>query len=62
MNVQADTPPIERRFKMSDGVELAADAWGDEQWPAAILLHGGGQTRHAWKRTAAARSARATTR
>ena len=53
MNVQADTPPIERRFKMSDGVELAADAWGDEQRPAAILLHGGGQTRHAWKRTAA---------
>jgi pimeloyl-ACP methyl ester carboxylesterase len=53
MNVLVDAPPMERRFTMSDGVELAADAWGDEQRPAAILLHGGGQTRHAWKRTAA---------
>lgn len=40
------------RFRMSDGVELAADAWGAEDGPPAILLHGGGQTRHAWKRTA----------
>ena len=53
MNVQADALPVERRFPMSDGVELVGDAWGDEAWPPAILLHGGGQTRHAWKRTAA---------
>jgi len=38
---------------MSDGVELAADTWGDPERPSALLLHGGGQTRHAWKRTAA---------
>jgi pimeloyl-ACP methyl ester carboxylesterase len=43
----------ERRFVMDDGTVLAADAWGDSAAPAAILLHGGGQTRHAWKRTAA---------
>ena len=45
--------PIERRFRMTDGIELVADAWGDPARPPAILLHGGGQTRHAWKRTAA---------
>jgi pimeloyl-ACP methyl ester carboxylesterase len=45
--------PIERRFRMADGVELVADAWGDPARPPVILLHGGGQTRHAWKRTAA---------
>ncbi|HKU99338.1 MAG TPA: alpha/beta hydrolase [Vineibacter sp.] len=41
-----------RRFRMSDGVELVADVWGTPNRPPAILLHGGGQTRHAWKRTA----------
>ncbi len=40
------------RFRMEDGVELVADAWGAPDHPPAILLHGGGQTRHAWKRTA----------
>lgn len=42
-----------RTFRMDDGVDLAADAWGDPSRPTAVLLHGGGQTRHAWKRTAA---------
>jgi non-heme chloroperoxidase len=27
---------------------LAADDWGDRLAPPVILLHGGGQTRHAW--------------
>ena len=30
------------------GVRLAADAWGDPDGPLVLLLHGGGQTRHAW--------------
>lgn len=30
------------------GVALAADAWGDPGAPPVVLLHGGGQTRHAW--------------
>ena len=33
----------------SHGVRLAGDAWGDSSRPLVILLHGGGQTRHAWK-------------
>jgi pimeloyl-ACP methyl ester carboxylesterase len=44
--------PTERRFRTEDGIELVADAWGDPAGPPAILMHGGGQTRHAWKRTA----------
>ncbi|HEV7733159.1 MAG TPA: alpha/beta hydrolase [Candidatus Binatia bacterium] len=36
---------------------LVGDAWGDPAAPAVILLHGGGQTRHAWGGTAAALAA-----
>jgi len=35
-----------------DGVELAADIFGPERGAPVLLLHGGGQTRHAWRRTA----------
>ena len=31
-----------------DGVTLAATAYGDPADPPVVLLHGGGQTRHAW--------------
>lgn len=30
------------------GLELAADLYGDETDPPVLMLHGGGQTRHAW--------------
>lgn len=40
-----------RTFAGADGVVLAADVWGEATWPTAVLLHGGGQTRHAWSRT-----------
>ncbi|EMF01522.1 alpha/beta hydrolase [Streptomyces mobaraensis NBRC 13819 = DSM 40847] len=30
------------------GVPLAADVWGEASAPPVVLLHGGGQTRHAW--------------
>ena len=36
------------------GLVLRADAWGDEQSPPVVLIHGGGQTRHSWGGTAAA--------
>jgi pimeloyl-ACP methyl ester carboxylesterase len=34
-----------------DGNKLAADVAGDPENPLAILLHGGGQTRHSWGTT-----------
>ena len=34
------------------GVVLAGEAYGDEADPPVILLHGGGQTRHAWRTSA----------
>lgn len=39
-------------FKGFEGLDLVGDARGDpEGWPI-LFLHGGGQTRHAWGRTA----------
>jgi pimeloyl-ACP methyl ester carboxylesterase len=37
----------------ADGLELAADVEGEPDAPPVMLLHGGGQTRHAWGTTAA---------
>lgn len=45
-------------FRMADGVVLRGDAYGPENGRAAILLHGGGQTRHAWGGAATALAAR----
>ncbi len=40
------------RFTGFEGVSLTADVWGgDDAWPV-LLMHGGGQTRHAWGSTA----------
>jgi pimeloyl-ACP methyl ester carboxylesterase len=50
--MRGKSPFRQLRFRTADDVELVGDAWGDPARPAAILLHGGGQTRHAWKRTA----------
>jgi pimeloyl-ACP methyl ester carboxylesterase len=36
------------RLAGAGGLTLAADAWGDEDAPPLVLLHGGGQTRGAW--------------
>ncbi|WP_020666003.1 alpha/beta fold hydrolase [Amycolatopsis nigrescens] len=45
----AGAPP--RRFLGHDGILLTADVWGEASSPPLLLLHGGGQTRHAWDRT-----------
>ena len=52
------TPPKPRHvepatavFIAAAGNKLVADVYG-ESGPAVLLLHGGGQTRHAWRRTA----------
>jgi pimeloyl-ACP methyl ester carboxylesterase len=31
------------------GVSIAGDSWGDPKGRLVVLMHGGGQTRHAWK-------------
>lgn len=48
------TAPAPRRIELPgrDGLVLAGDAWGDPAAPPVLLLHGGGQTRHAWGGTA----------
>jgi pimeloyl-ACP methyl ester carboxylesterase len=45
--------PRSETFIGAEGNKLAADVYGDKGH-AVLLLHGGGQTRHAWRNTAAA--------
>ncbi len=40
----------ETRFKTASGLTLTADVGGPETGQPVILLHGGGQTRHSWRR------------
>ena len=35
-------------FKGHGDIKIAADVWGSDNEELVILLHGGGQTRHAW--------------
>jgi pimeloyl-ACP methyl ester carboxylesterase len=46
-----------REFTASDGLVLAASAFGEPSGAPVLLLHGGGQTRHAWDATARALAA-----
>jgi len=43
---------VVRRFPGPAGTELVANAHGPVGAPTVLLLHGGGQTRHAWGATA----------
>lgn len=45
----AGTPDPQHYWTGVDGVQLAGDTWGPIDGPLVMLLHGGGQTRHAWK-------------
>jgi len=47
----------ELRYGVGSGMLLAADAWGGPDGPPVLLLHGGGQTRHAWGKTGEALAA-----
>ena len=39
------------KFKLKSGLDIAASSWGRESDPLVVLMHGGGQTRHAWGKT-----------
>ncbi len=39
-------------FKGQENLKIAGDIWGEKNEQLVILLHGGGQTRHAWGNTA----------
>lgn len=43
-------PLLTHRWPGADGNTMVADVWGAGD-PSVVLLHGGGQTRHAWGRT-----------
>ncbi|AEF88707.1 alpha/beta hydrolase fold protein [Delftia sp. Cs1-4] len=45
------TPQPMHHWEGAHGMRLAGDTWGDPSGPLVVLQHGGGQTRHAWKRT-----------
>lgn len=45
------TPPPLHGWTTAEGLQIAADAWGPADGPQVLLLHGGGQTRHAWRST-----------
>ena len=45
------TPDPMHAWPGADGVSIAGDSWGDPGGRLVLLLHGGGQTRHAWKGT-----------
>ncbi|QEV21027.1 alpha/beta fold hydrolase [Streptomyces alboniger] len=47
----AGAPRRARSFAGRGGIRLTADVWGEASAPPLVLLHGGGQTRHAWGRT-----------
>jgi non-heme chloroperoxidase len=45
------TPEPMHRWRTPGGLHVAGDIWGEPGGPVVVLLHGGGQTRHAWKGT-----------
>jgi len=53
------TPVVRHNVQTDDDLALAADYYpGDDDSPVVLLLHGGGQSRHAWSTSAARLNAR----
>ncbi|MGV1009540.1 MAG: alpha/beta fold hydrolase [Dermatophilaceae bacterium] len=48
--------PRPLRLLGAGGLTLAADEWGQPDHQTVLLLHGGGQTRHSWKKAGQALS------
>lgn len=40
------------QFASTEGVKIAATSYGDQNNPGVLMLHGAGQTRHSWHRSA----------
>lgn len=57
MSVLDPEPTTLRLRSSSDGLTLAADSFGPDTGQLVVMLHGGGQTRHSWKRTGRALAA-----
>ncbi|MDO3650190.1 alpha/beta fold hydrolase [Nocardia mangyaensis] len=49
--------PATLRLRGADGLTLVADSFGPVDGQLVVMLHGGGQTRHSWKRTGRALAA-----
>jgi len=45
------TPEPQYTWVTPNGIRIGADTWGVPGNPQVVLLHGGGQTRHAWRGT-----------
>ncbi|MGE0487031.1 MAG: alpha/beta fold hydrolase [Gammaproteobacteria bacterium] len=45
------TPEPTQCWVTPAGLRLCGDAWGPEQGPQVLMIHGGGQNRHAWARS-----------
>jgi len=45
------TPDPMHVWNGAGGLRIAGDSWGNPDDPVVLLLHGGGQTRHAWRGT-----------
>ena len=50
------SPPLLPPYRFGGGV-LECDVWGHLSGAPVVMLHGGGQTRHSWNKTAAALAA-----
>ncbi len=55
---QTTVVPQTLTYTTDTGLRLVGDAWGTPGAPPVLLLHGGGQTRHAWGVTAQTLAAR----
>lgn len=49
--------PLRCCWQVTNELSLVGDVWGRDEAPVVLLLHGGGQTRHAWGGTASALAA-----
>lgn len=54
---RSSRPSEHVQFTTHDGIVIRGEAWGNPEADPVVFLHGGGQTRNAWGRTAEALAA-----